>query len=63
MLRLIRRVLIRWDFYRARRRLHRVCPELAAIPRQARDRSGRFTSTAKARRNAIHNRLRIEVQS
>ncbi len=59
--RLIVRVVTDWKLWRARRRVHRTCPEIAAIPPKARDHAGRFTSTALARRKAVTERLKKEL--
>ena len=59
--RLIRRAITGFTLWRARTRVARACPEIASIPPLSRDRSGRWQSTAKARREALHNRLRKEL--
>lgn len=56
---LIRRAVTAFIFWRARRCVARVCPEIASI--QTRDAKGRFVSPAKARRELIHRRLRLET--
>jgi len=59
--RLIRRAVTDWRLWMAKRRVHRACPEIASIPPIARDRSGRWQSTSKARQDALHDRLRKEI--
>ena len=59
--RMIRRALIGFTLWRARRRVARACPEIASIPPVARDGRGRWKSTKLARRKALHARLEKEI--
>jgi hypothetical protein len=59
LLRTIRRSITAWILHRARRRVHRVCPDIASVP--DRDRRGRFVSSGELRKRLIIARLLTET--
>jgi hypothetical protein len=61
LIRTIRRAITAWILHRHRRRVHRVCPDIAAVPDKPRDTCGRFVSSGELRKRLIIARLLTET--